>query len=84
MFGEFAKYQVLPLDASAATRFPAPRPSMAGRTVFNYSGTTTTNIPAGRMPSLANTSYTITVEVDVPKTGAEGGGCRRMAVRFRA
>ena len=26
MFGEFAKYQVLPLDASAATRLVAPRP----------------------------------------------------------
>jgi arylsulfatase len=73
MFGEFAKYQVLPLDASAATRFPAPRPSMAaGRTVFNYSGATVTNIPAGNMPSLANTSYTITAEVDVPKAGADG------------
>ena len=29
MFGEFAKYQVLPLDASAATRFITPRPSLA-------------------------------------------------------
>jgi arylsulfatase len=29
MFGEFAKYQVLPLDASAAPRFVAPRPSEA-------------------------------------------------------
>ena len=39
MFGEFAKYQVLPLDASASTRFVAPRPSpAAGRTIFNYSG----------------------------------------------
>ena len=27
MFGEFAKYQVLPLDASVATRFVAPRPT---------------------------------------------------------
>ena len=73
MFGEFAKYQVLPLDASAATRFVAPRPSMAaGRTVFNYSGTTVTDIPAGNMPSLLNTSYTITAEIDVPKAGANG------------
>ena len=28
MFGEFAKYQVLPLDASAATRLVVPRPSL--------------------------------------------------------
>jgi hypothetical protein len=73
MFGEFAKYQVLPLDASAATRFVAPRPSLAaGRTVFNYSGVTVTDIPAGNMPSLLNTSYTITAEIDVPKARADG------------
>ena len=73
MFGEFAKYQVLPLDASAATRFVAPRPSLAaGRTVFDYSGLTVTNIPEGNMPSLLNTSYTITAEIDVPEGGADG------------
>ena len=39
MFGEFAKYQVLPLDASVATRLVVPRPSLvAGRKVFTYSG----------------------------------------------
>ena len=73
MFGEFAKYQVLPLDGSAATRFVSPRPSMAaGRTVFNFSGATVTDIPAGNMPSLLNSSYTITADIDVPKAGAEG------------
>jgi arylsulfatase len=73
MFGEFAKYQVLPLDGSAATRFVAPRPSMAaGRTVFNYPGATVTDIPAGNMPNLLNSSYTITAEIDVPADSAEG------------
>jgi arylsulfatase A-like enzyme len=72
MFGEFAKYQVLPLDASAATRFTTPRPSAAaGRTVFNYSGSTV-SIPNGNQPSLLNTSYTITAQIDVPQEGAEG------------
>jgi len=67
MFGEFEKYQVLPLDASAATRFITPRPSLAaGRTVFEYSGETVLNIPEGNMPSLLNKSYTITAEIDVP------------------
>ena len=48
MFGEFAKYQVLPLDASVATRLVAPRPSLAaGRTVFTYSGRAVTDIPDG-------------------------------------
>jgi hypothetical protein len=72
MFGEFAKYQVLPLDASASTRFVTPRPSAAaGRTVFNYSGSVI-SIPNGNQPSLLNTSYTITAEIDVPEGGAEG------------
>jgi hypothetical protein len=35
MFGEFAKYQVLPLDASAMTRWVSERLSVrAGRNVF--------------------------------------------------
>jgi len=79
MFGEFARYQVLPLDASAATRFISPRPSLAaGRKVFEYSGETVLNIPEGNMPSLLNKSYTITAKVDVPKNAngmiySEGG-----------
>ncbi len=79
MFGEFEKYQVLPLDASAATRFITPRPSLAaGRTVFEYSGETVLNIPEGNMPSLLNKSYSITAEIDVPKDAqgmiySEGG-----------
>ncbi|OSI60258.1 arylsulfatase [Bradyrhizobium canariense] len=73
MFGEFARYQVLPLDASAATRFVAPRPSLAaGRTIFEYSGSTVTNIPEGNMPSLLNTSYTMAAEINVPQSGADG------------
>jgi len=79
MFGEFAKYNVLPLDASAATRFVTPRPSLAaGRTVFEYSGETVLNIPEGNMPSLLNKSYTITAKIDVPESAdgmiySEGG-----------
>ncbi|OAF02973.1 arylsulfatase [Bradyrhizobium centrolobii] len=73
MFGEFAKYQVLPLDASAATRFVTPKPSLtAGRRVFTYSGETVTGIPGGDAPNLLNTSYTITADIEVPQAGAEG------------
>jgi hypothetical protein len=72
MFGEFAKYQALPLDGTAATRFVYPRPNFAaGRTVFKYSGETF-RCPNGTQPSLLNTSYTITAEIDVPEGGAEG------------
>jgi arylsulfatase A-like enzyme len=70
---EMAKYQVLPLDASVATRLVAPRPNVtAGRTVFTYSGERVTGIPHGDAPSLLNTSYTITAEVEIPQGGAEG------------
>jgi arylsulfatase A-like enzyme len=73
MFAEFAKYQVLPLDASVATRMVTPRPSMSGgRTVFAYSGVPITGQPRGTGPDLLDTSYTITAEIDVPEGGAEG------------
>jgi arylsulfatase len=73
MFAEFAKYQVLPLDASVATRMITPRPDMSGgRRVFTYKGTPVTGIPRGTAPDVLNTSYTITAEVEVPDGGAEG------------
>jgi arylsulfatase len=73
MFAEFAKYQVLPLDASVATRMATPRPDVSGgRTMFTYSGVPITGIPRGTAPNVLNTSYTITAEVDVPHDGAEG------------
>jgi arylsulfatase len=69
---EAAKYNVLPLDASVAARVITPKPSLAaGRTVFTYSGQVT-GIPPGDAPSLLDTSYTITAEVDIPQGGAEG------------
>ncbi|MGO9459181.1 MAG: arylsulfatase [Rhodomicrobium sp.] len=72
MFAEFAKYQVLPLDASAATRMATPRPSMsAGRTEFTYSGEPVTGIPRGTAPSLLNTSYTITADIEIPAGSEE-------------
>jgi arylsulfatase len=73
LWAELAKYQVLPLDASVATRMVAPRPNVTiGRTTFTYSGETVTGIPHGDAPSLLNTSYTITAEVTIPQNGAEG------------
>jgi arylsulfatase len=46
MFAEFAKYQVLPLDASKIRRIVVPRPSLiAGRNLFTYSGEPLTGIP---------------------------------------
>jgi arylsulfatase len=69
---EAEKYQVLPLDASVATRLVAPRPNItAGRTEFVYTKPMT-GIPQGDSPLLLNTSYTITADVEVPAGGAEG------------
>jgi arylsulfatase A-like enzyme len=69
---EAAKYNVFPLDNSVLTRALTPRPSAtAGRTVFTYSGEVA-NIPPGNAPSILNKDYTITAEVTIPKTGAEG------------
>lgn len=69
---EIAKYQVLPLDASVASRLIAPRPNLtAGKTKFVYTYPIT-GIPLGDAPSLLNTSYIITAEIEIPKEGAEG------------
>ena len=69
---EARKYEVLPLDASVATRLAAPRPNItAGRSVFTYT-TPMTGIPQGDSPLLLNCSYTITADVEIPDDGAEG------------
>jgi arylsulfatase A-like enzyme len=69
---EAKKYQVLPLDASVATRLVAPRPNItAGRSEFVYTRPLT-GIPQGDSPLLLNTSYTITADIEVPDGGAEG------------
>jgi arylsulfatase A-like enzyme len=71
-WAEAKKYQVLPLDASVATRLVAPRPSLAaGRTEFAYSGEMT-GTPNGDAPSVLDTSYTITADIEIPPGGAEG------------
>jgi arylsulfatase len=69
---EAEKYQVLPLDASIATRLVTPRPSLtAGRTEFTWSGELT-GTPNGDAPFLLNSSYHFKVEVEIPEGGAEG------------
>jgi arylsulfatase A-like enzyme len=69
---EAKKYQVFPLDASVAARLVAPRPNItAGRSEFVYKHPMT-GLPQGDSPSLLNTSYTITADIEVPPGGAEG------------
>jgi len=69
---EAVKYQVLPLDSSVAPRLVAPRPNLtAGRTEFVYTRPLT-GIPQGDSPSILNTSYKLTAEIEVPEGGGEG------------
>ena len=69
---EAQKYQVLPLDTSVATRAVAARPSLsAGRTRFTWSGEIT-GTPNGDAPSILDSSFHYTAEVDVPEGGGEG------------
>ncbi|NOD78814.1 arylsulfatase [Ruegeria sp. HKCCD4332] len=69
---EARKYQVFPLDASVTTRLAKPRPSItAGRNEFVYTQPMI-GVPQGDSPSILNSSYTFTAEIEVPEGGAEG------------
>lgn len=69
---EATKYNVFPLDNRILERIVAPRPSAtAGRTEFTYSGEVS-GIPGANAPSIIAKSYTITAEVEVPSSGADG------------
>jgi len=69
---EATKYQVLPLDATVATRLITPRPSLtAGRNVFTWSGELT-GTPNGDAPFILDSSYNFKADVEIPEGGAEG------------
>ncbi|MGB0087483.1 MAG: arylsulfatase [Rhodomicrobiaceae bacterium] len=69
---EANKYQVLPLDASVASRLVTPRPNItAGRNVFTWTGELT-GTPNGDAPSILNASYNFKAEVEIPPAGGEG------------
>jgi arylsulfatase len=69
---EARKYQVLPLDNSVVARLIVPKPSItAGRNVFTWIRPMT-GTPNGDAPSILNSSYTFTAEIEVPQGGAEG------------
>ncbi len=67
------QYQVLPLDDRVSERFDvSSRPSpAAGRTTFTYYPGVA-SIPEGSAPSLKNRSFSITADVEIPESGAEG------------
>lgn len=69
---EAKKYNVLPLDNSVLQRLLEPRPTATqGRKDFTYLGPIS-GIVYPAAPDIMNKSYTISVDVDIPQTGAEG------------
>jgi arylsulfatase len=69
---EAKKYQVFPMDASVAGRIVAPRPNItSGRSEFVYTEPMV-GLPQGDSPFILNASYTITADIEVPESGAEG------------
>ena len=72
---EAAKYSVLPLDWRAGIRMNAElmgRPSLiAGRTKMTYYPGTI-GLPDAASPSMCNKSWTITAEIEVPESNANG------------
>ncbi len=70
---EAKKYNVYPLDSSAAPRFaPGIRPSLTGgRTEFTYYPGML-HIPEGSAPNFKNTSWVVAAEVTIPNNGASG------------
>jgi arylsulfatase len=70
---EAARYNVLPLDDRGFDRAdPALRPSLIeGRTEFTFFPGVR-RVPESSAPNVKNRSHTITVDVEVPKDGADG------------
>jgi len=69
---EAQKYQVFPLDNTVLERGLAERPSStAGRTEFTYKGEVA-GLPLGSAPNTLSKSYSISAEVEIPQSGAEG------------
>jgi len=70
---EAKKYNVYPLDSSAAPRLnPMIRPSLTrGRSEFTYYPGMI-RIPEGSAPDFKNKSWTVAAEVTIPESGASG------------
>jgi arylsulfatase len=70
---EAKKYNVYPLDSSAAERLnPALRPSLTlGRSEFTYYPGMV-RIPEGSAPDFKNKSWAIAAEITIPPSGASG------------
>ncbi|MCM8595632.1 MAG: arylsulfatase [Candidatus Accumulibacter sp.] len=69
---EAKKHQVFPLDDTVVARLLTPRPSItAGRSTFTWT-MPLTGTPNGDAPSILNSSYTFTADIEVPQGGGDG------------
>ena len=73
-YTQAAQYNVLPIDNSKVARLdPAIRPSLTrGRTSFSYYEGQI-RIPEGAVPDVKNKSFSITAQIEIPKTGVTSG-----------
>jgi len=69
---EAGKYNVLPIDSRGTQRFADERPKLAADRAQFKLYQHTQAVPTDAIPSLLNRSYSVTVDVDIPKGGAEG------------
>ena len=74
-WAEAAKHNVLPMDWRVAERFNselARRPSLAGKakTLIYYPGQI--GLPPEASPRVLNKSWTLTADIEVPESGAQG------------
>ncbi|HEV7309633.1 arylsulfatase [Ensifer sp.] len=69
---EAGKYDVLPIDSRGTARFADPRPQISAsrKKYVYYPGTQA--VPGNAAPYLINVAHSISVQANVPETGAEG------------
>jgi arylsulfatase A-like enzyme len=71
-YNEAGKFNVLPIDSRGLQRIREERPQIAGNRNRYVLYPHTQSIPAGAAPKILNRHYSITAEVKVPESGAEG------------
>jgi arylsulfatase A-like enzyme len=69
---EAGKYNVMPIDSRGTSRFADHRPQIAGeRELYTYYPGTQV-IPSNAAVNVMNRSFSVTVDAEIPKGGAEG------------
>jgi arylsulfatase len=71
-YAEAGKYDVLPVDGSALTRLLVERPFIAAPRDRYVYYPNTQSVPYFAAPKLLNRPHSITADVEIPATGAEG------------